>query len=148
MRLPRKYLLQSVFWSSITSSVTWRPDTDDVTRVALDTAAPNIEAPWSRACPVSDWTRCRRDSRDFAGELGALVVFEPGLRFNDKSLAVLDWDGGGGGGACNRTVCYNVVLWNIHWLGIDRRWNAAGWARFWREAMCNEEKSVCSLGNG
>lgn len=71
----------------------------EVTLVALDTAAPKILAPCSLACPVSDWTLWRRLSRDFAGELGADVVFEPGRRLSDKSLVALDeWDGGGGGG--------------------------------------------------
>lgn len=59
-------------------------------------------APCSLACPVRDWTLCNKLSRDFAGELGADVVFDPGRRLRDKSLVVLDeCDGGGGGGACN-----------------------------------------------
>jgi hypothetical protein len=64
------------------------PDTDDVTLVALETAAPKIDAPWSLACPVKDCTLWRRDSRDLAGLLGALVVLEPGRRLRDRSATV------------------------------------------------------------
>ena len=113
---PLKYLDQSVFWSSMTSSVRCLPeDVDDVTLLAPDTAAPRMEAPWSLAWPVSDCTLCSRDSLDLAGLLGALVVFEPGFRFSDRSPE-LDWDwtgGGGGGGTCQN----EGVFWR--WRGAS-----------------------------
>lgn len=75
-------------------------ETDEVTLLAEETAWPKIEAPCSRACPVRDWTRWRRLSRDLAGLLGALVVLEPGLRLRERSPLLDDcWVGGGGGGA-------------------------------------------------
>ena len=72
----------------MTSKVRCLPDTEEVTRVALETAAPKIDAPWSLAWPVNDCTRCRSDSRDLAGLLGALVVFEPGRKLRERSVTV------------------------------------------------------------
>lgn len=52
---------------------------------------PRIDAPWSRAAPVNDCTRCNNDSRDFAGLAGALVcLFVPLPKLNDKSGAFPD----------------------------------------------------------
>lgn len=50
-----------------------------------------MDAPWSRAAPVNDCTRCSNDSRDFAGLAGALVcLFVPLPKLNDKSGAFPD----------------------------------------------------------
>jgi hypothetical protein len=59
---------------------------------------PKMEAPWSLATPVRDWTLCNRDSLVLAGEDGALVVRDPGLRFRDRSPPLCDCVGGCAGG--------------------------------------------------
>lgn len=50
---------------------------------------PMMEAPWSRAWPVNDCTRCSSDSRVLAGLVGALVVRELCLdRLSERSPAL------------------------------------------------------------
>jgi hypothetical protein len=64
-----------------------------------------MEAPWSLATPVSDWTLCSKDSLVLAGEEGALVVRDPGLRFRDRSPPLCDCVGGGGGAGVGWYAC-------------------------------------------
>lgn len=53
---------------------------------------PIKEAPWSRAAPVNDWTRCNNDSLVFAGLVGALIVFEGGLlKLSDMSVPEVEY---------------------------------------------------------
>lgn len=66
------------------------------------TNSPRRLAPWSRAAPVSDCTRCNSDSRDLAGDDGAEVPREPPRRLRDRSPppeveADVVADGTGGG---------------------------------------------------
>lgn len=59
---------------------------------------PSRLAPWSRAAPVRDCTRCSNDSRDLAGEEGADVPREPPRRFRDRSPPAAAAAAAGGGG--------------------------------------------------
>ena len=55
-----------------------------------------IERAWSRAAPVKLWTLWSKLSLVLAGEEGALVVLDPGLRFRLRSPPT-GWGGPGGG---------------------------------------------------